>query len=471
MKIIALIDCDSFFCNCERLFRPDLKNKPIGVLSNNDGCFVSRTPELKQIGIPMGAPYFKFKDICIKNRINVFSSNFSLYTNISDRLMEELKAFDKNVEPYSVDEAFLDLTDSFYTNFQNENNSSKSHCYQNLEENDLYKQLMVFAYKIKSTISKNIGIPVSIGVGSNKVLAKLATEIAKKDKTTFGVFEVITKKNLNFALDKTPVEDIWGVGRSSSAKLRNLKINTAKDFKEYPHDKYILKLFTKTGLHIKKSLAEEISPESTITFFGKTQNPILKKRSTLTIDSLTNSKPQKKSILCSRSFGKGVYDFESLLQAISNHVSNASSKLRNQKSVCSKLAIFIRTSRHDPNSSYKGHREVILDFPTDDTRVLIQKAKCLLKEIFKPKEKYKKAGVYLSQIESKEHHQCTFNELEFKTETSNKLMSCLDEINKKYGQGTLQVASCLGKTESWKMNRKQHSPRYTNSWIEIPKAK
>lgn len=420
VSAIALVDCDSFFCNCERIFRPDLKNKPIGVLSNNDGCFVSRTPELKKIGIPMGAPYFQYKDLCKKNNVNVFSSNFALYTNISDRVMATLSQFSPEMEAYSVDEGFLNL----------------SHVKSS--------SLGEYAKQIKNTIQKNIGIPVSIGIGANKVQAKIATEVAKKNPQHNGIFDVTIPENLEFALNQVPVEDIWGVGRRTAAELRSIHINTAKDFRDFSNDYHIKKKFTKTGLLIKKELEG------------------------CYLLSLNKKFSPKKSIMCSRSFGKPITKIEDLQEAIAHYASNACEKLREQNSVCSSVSIFIRTSRFNESARYNASEPCILMSATDDTRIIVRHAIEALNKIYKSGYEYKKAGVLLSTISNLEDIQ--FNLFQ-KTQTTNNLMNSLDKINKKYGPGSLKVAACGVNKKKWNMNRKHHSPRFVSDWNELPIAK
>ena len=221
-KIYALVDCNSFFCSCERVFRPDLKDRPVGVLSNNDGCFIARTSELKALGVKMGDPYFKVKKLCDKYNVSVFSSNFSLYTNMSDRVMSILSSFAPQLEVYSVDEAFLDLTGLQY---------------------DLDK----YARHIKEVVYRWTGIPVSVGIGPSKTLAKLANSIAKKSPKARGVVNLGEKKLQDVALKMTEIEDVWGIGSKSSAKLRALGIKSALDFRDYSNEKNIQKILTKLG--------------------------------------------------------------------------------------------------------------------------------------------------------------------------------------------------------------------------------
>ncbi len=219
-KIIALVDCNSFYCSCERLFRPDLMSRPVGVLSNNDGCFVSRTNELKKLGVPMGAPYFQYKDLCEKNQVAVFSANFSLYTNISDRVMNTLFDFTPILEVYSVDEAFLDLT--------------------GMDE----KTILDYCKEIKNTVERNTGIPVGIGIGRTKVLAKLANKMAKKDPKYHGVYSALLDHDREHLLKSIDIEDVWGIGRQNSIKFKSMNIKKAIDLRNFKNTHLIQKIFT-----------------------------------------------------------------------------------------------------------------------------------------------------------------------------------------------------------------------------------
>jgi DNA polymerase V len=228
MASFALIDCNSFYCSCERVFRPDLKDMPVIVLSNNDGCAVARTNEAKALGIKMGEPYFKIKEICKNNNVAVFSSNFSLYTNLSDRVMKVISKNCPQVEVYSIDEAFADMKGI-----------------RNVTEH---------ATRLRSTIMQNVGIPTSIGLAPTKVLAKIANHIAKRSLKANGVVNLNEKRLQDIALKMVEVGDIWGVGRANSQKLKMMGIHTAYDFREFKNERIIQKVFTKVGLQIKHEL-------------------------------------------------------------------------------------------------------------------------------------------------------------------------------------------------------------------------
>ena len=280
---IALVDCDNFYVSCERVFTPRLKDKPVVVLSNNDGCIVARSQEAKALGIPMGAPFFQYQKLIQNHEVKVYSSNYALYGDMSQRVMETLKCFSPNVEIYSIDEAFLDLT-----GFSN----------QSLTE---------YGTLIRNTIKKHIGIPVTIGIAPTKVLAKIATRIAKKDKTLKGVFDITTHPKIDELLKTIAVEDVWGIGRQYTKLLNSQGILTAKDLK-YASPKWIQKHLTIVGLRILKELNGE---------------PCI---------PLEELPPPKKGIICSRSFGKPIETLEEITEAISEYVSRAAQKLRAQNS-------------------------------------------------------------------------------------------------------------------------------------------
>ncbi|MCB0391329.1 MAG: Y-family DNA polymerase [Bdellovibrionales bacterium] len=421
-KIYALVDCNSFFCSCERLFRPDLQQKPVGVLSNNDGCFVSRTKELKALGVKMGAPYFQVKDICDKHGVHVFSSNFSLYTNMSDRVMLTLAEFTPELEVYSVDEAFLNLS-----GFEN----------WNLEE---------YARKIKATVERNTGIPVSLGIGPTKTLAKIANHIAKKSDKAQGVVCLLDKHLQDKALERVSVEDIWGVGRANARKLRALNLHTAKEFRDFKNDKLIQKQFTKVGLQIKEELQGYPRFELSI------------------------AASKKKQIVCSRTFGTPVFELQALREAVANYVSSACEKLRKQDSVCFSIEVFMRTSPFKNVPQYYAVDGQKMLSGTSDTRKVIKYAMQVLDKLYKAGYEYKKAGVRLSTIIDKGQAQMSLFDAPDDIE-SDHLMKCLDQVNARDGAGTLKVASCGLTNKAWAMNRNMKSPRYVTGWTELKPVK
>lgn len=417
-KIIALVDCNAFYCSCERLFRPDLLKRPVGVLSNNDGCFVSRTNELKALGIPMGAPYFQVKDICDKHKAVVFSANFSLYTNISDRVMNTLFNFTPNLEVYSVDEAFLDLT--------------------GFDEN----QIETYCKLIKDTVERNTGIPVGIGVGRTKVLAKLANRIAKNDPRHQGIYSVLKKENLEAALFKVEIGDVWGIGRQNAIKFKILGIKTAKNFRDFPNIKMIQSQFTKVGRMIQDELRE------------------------ITCFTINEEVPKKKEIMSSRTFGLPVFDKRSLQEALASYASLACEKLRSQNSVCSEVEIYIRTNPFKDVEQYVRANSKKLDSATCDTRKIIRATFELLEEIFIFGYEYKKVAVKLMRLQDATEYQVSLFGV-YDTKEDLALMKLMDKVNARDGHETLKIAACGVNKQAWFMKQNLKSPRYVTGWSEL----
>lgn len=420
-KVFAMVDCNSFYCSCERLFNPSLHNKPVIVLSNNDGCAVARTPEAKALGIAMGAPYFKIKQLCEKHNVAVFSSNFSLYTNISDRVMSVLRELCVEIEVYSVDEAWLDIT-------------------------GITKDYLAYGRYIKETVERRVGIPVGVGIAPTKTMSKLANRIAKKSIKSQGVVDLTNSKYWDVALERVEVGDIWGIARASEAKLHMLGIKTAKDFAHYKNDHVIQKLLTKTGLQRKKELQG------------------------IRCFDLQLVADDKKVIRSSRTFGNSIYEKESLKQAIANHVTSACEKLRKQKSVCSSISIFIRTSPFKNIPQYYGYDVFRVPVPTSDTRKLISFAWYLIDRCYRGGYEYKKAGIELHDIIQKDQAQLNlFYPADTKKDET--LMATLDRINNLEGPKTIKSLACGVNNESWRMLREHKSPRFTTSWNELPFVK
>jgi len=415
-KSIALIDCNSFYCSCERLFRPELNNKAIVVLSNNDGCAISRTAEAKRLGIKMGEPFFKFKNLINQNKLFVFSSNFALYTDISKRVMLTIASHSPEIEVYSVDEAFADFTGI-----------------QNLSEH---------AHFIKNKIMQDTGIPVGVGIGPTKVLAKVANHLAKKSLIANGVVNLTEQKFIDIALKRIPIEDVWGIGRASSQKLINLGIKNGYDFCYYKNEEVILKTLSKTGLQIKHELMG-------INCFG-----------------LNEKIETKKEIMCSRTFGVSLSTKDQLKESIANYICDAAEKLRKQNSLCSELNVFARTNPFNEKSQYFMFERLKLINPTCDSRKLISEASRLVEKGYKEGFEYKKAGIKLSSFnESTELQLDMFQEGDsFK---SLKLMETMDKINYIEGKGSIQLGACGLIDHAWRMNRNHKSPRYTTSWNDL----
>jgi DNA polymerase V len=417
MKLIALVDCNSFYCSCERIFRPDLINKPVVVLSNNDGCAISRTTEAKALGIEMGAPYFKIKKYCELKKIHIFSTNFSLYTDISRRVMNIIIEESPSAEVYSVDEAFIDVSG--------------------------IKDIEEFSKRLKEKIYKKTKIPVSIGVGPTKALAKIANNLAKKSKKSKGIVILKEKRLQDVALARTPVEKIWGIGRANSEKMNRLGIKTAKDFRDYKNTKLIQKIFTKVGLQLQEELKGEIR-------FG-----------------LDYDITKKKEIMCSRTFGSTVNTKKDLKESVANYVSDVAKKIRDQGSLCTKITVFARTNPHNEEvPQYYMHGEKKLTNPTSNTFKLIEHALEIVELGYREGYAYKKAGVRISNFYGEKEYQIDLFE-EQESEEEKKLMHVMDKLNNYNGNGTIKSLACGLNNDAFKMNRNHKSQRYTTHWDEL----
>ena len=417
-KKIALVDCNSFYVSCETLFNPKLKNKPVVVLSNNDGCIISRSNEAKALGIKMGEPYFKEKDTIVKNNVQVFSSNYSLYGDISRRVMRTLKRFNSDIEVYSIDEAFLDLS-----NFSDD------------EVEDVGKE-------IRNTVLQWTGIPTSIGIAKTKTLSKVANHIAKKKQS--GVVNLIGIENIDPILEKVEINDVWGVG------------------------KQLTKFYNKNGIYNAKQLKNKSN-----TWIKKSSN-VLSSRTAMELRGIpcidleaTTSK--RKSCVVSRSFGKRVENFQELKEAVANYSLNASEKIRSESLIAKSITIFIRTS---PFQSRFGHysNSKTIDFPiaTNNSIEIVKVALTGLETIFKNGYRYQKAGVMLTGLSNSNDGKNLFSSE--KDEKINSLMRSIDNTNRRYGRATLSLASA-GVHKKWNMRRQHSSKIDTADYYCLPTIK
>ncbi len=416
-KILALVDCNSFYCSCERVFNPRLEGKPVVVLSNNDGCAISRTDEAKALGIEMGVPFFKIKDLIRRHKIHVFSSNYTLYGDMSRRIMNLLKDFTPDLEVYSIDEAFLDLS-GFKT--------------RNIEK---YAQL------IRSTILTQTGIPVSIGLGSTKVLAKMANRLAKrKSAQTEGVFSLLDKKTQDHELAHFEVRDVWGIGRQSARKLNHLGIFSAKQLRDCD-ERLIQKQLTVVGARLVQEL---------------------RGISCLTLEQMPK---ERKTICSSRSFGRPVFKLDELKEAIAHHVHSTAEKLRKDRSLAQALIVFIQTNPHKSVPQYYNSTLVELPVGSSSTPKLIRHAFCALASIFREGYEYKKCGVILNDLQPKANSQLDlFSSGD--TLQDEILMQTMDAINRREGSGTIKPAAC-GVDPFWRGRRELRSQAYTTRWSEL----
>ncbi len=419
--MFALIDCNNFYASCERVFNPKLDKKPLVILSNNDGCVISRSNEAKALEIPMGAPAFKYQSVFKKNNIHIFSSNFPLYGDISSRVMSILSSFTPNIEIYSIDEAFLKLE-----GFEN----------YNLEE---------YCKKIKERILKWTGIPVSIGIAPTKALAKAANRISKKfPKKTNGIYMIDSNEKRIKTLKWLEIENVWGIGFRHAKKLRNIKIRNAYDFISL-NDNWVRKKMSVLGVRLKKELE------------GKS------------ILDLEEVRSPKKAIATTRSFKNTITDFEDIKERISTFSVCCAEKLRSQNSNCNSVYIFIKSNKFLKNKpQYRNGIVMTIPFSTNSNIVVSKYAIKGLKKIFKAKIKYKKAGVIVMGITSNQNYQ--INLFENENIKHKKLMKAVDFIQKKEGQNKIKLANQDLKRR-WKMKQENLSSNYTTKLNEIIKVK
>jgi DNA polymerase V len=419
MKIFALIDCNNFYVSCERVFDPSLRNRPVMVLSNNDGCVIARSPEVKKAGIKMGEPFFKVKPLAKKLQIRVFSSNYALYADMSSRVMKIIADFFPETEIYSIDESFALL----------------DNCVFDIEK---------YCTDIKNKIYKYTGIPVSIGIGQSKTMAKIASSIAKSQGKT-NVFSFVKNKNTDNYLKNFNVEDIWGIGRKSASYLYSKGIKTAYQLKNTPFNA----LKSKMGINGLRTIQEL----NNISCYPLESNP-----------------PASKSIRSSRSFPNPVNNKNSLKEAVSTFSSIAGLKLRKQQSKAKYLTVFLMTDRFKTDFKFLA-KTIDFDFPVNDDFSLVNASLKGLDQIYSKSFFYKKAGIVLGNINHEDFNQMTFfnnNNIEKKES----VMEIFDKINDKFGKNTLKISSCgINKSLGWQMRRKMCSPLYTTSWNDLPKAR
>lgn len=414
-NIYALIDCDNFYVSCERVFRPDLIGKPVVVLSNNDGCIVSRSNEAKKLGIQMGIPYFKAEEVIKENRVSVFSSNYALYADISSRVVEILKMFSPNIEVYSIDEAFitLNLTHSNFTKYGKE---------------------------IRERILKDVGIPTTVGIAYTKTLTKIATKIGKKNIEYGGVVSLLDENDMY--LEMVDVEDIWGVGRQYSKWLRSINISNAKALK-YANRQIIRHRMTVQGL------------KTVLELNGIDCIP------------LNSNRVLKKSITSSKSFGIKTDSLEDIKRALAIDVAQAGEKLREQGSVAGTLTVFI-LSNPFKTLFYSNSISITLPYRVSDTPNLIKYSLIGLERIFKSGYIYKKCGVVLTNISTVKDVQLDLFNSSFINDFNikNKAMITMDRINRKWGRDTIKIGS-MGIENTLKMKQDMISNRYTTDWNNL----
>jgi DNA polymerase V len=421
--MVSIVDCNSFYCSCERLFKPQLENKPVVVLSNNDGCIVSRSDEAKAIGVEMAGPYFLAKHLIEQNNVSVFSSNYNLYGDLSMRVMDTLRSIagKEKVEVYSVDEAFVDLSI--------------------VPIHELYST----AVEMKSLVEQWTGISVSIGVAPTKTLAKLANYIAKKNKQASGCVVVLaTKEQQREALQQTRLNNIWGIGHANAQKLFNLGITSGWELagmrEEWAH--------THLGGVVGVRLIKELRGEPAV--------------------DLKKELVEKKMIATTRMFGSAVDNIQDIKEAVATYTSRAAEKLRRQYSAAKVISVFIVEKDQDHSLNFHGataSTHTTLPMATSITQELIKPALELVDNLYKPGFEYKKAGVMLSGLVPDSSVQGNL----FRSETQNtgrRLMDMMDNINFSQRDDILKFASS-GTTRDWKMRQELRSGRYTTRWDEL----
>ena len=418
--MFALADCNNFFASCERVFRPDLQGKPVIVLSNNDGCAVARSNEAKALGIKMGAPFFKIKHIVEKNNVAVFSGNMALYGDMSQRVRWVLEEFAPAVEVYSIDEAFLDLRGMDNVDFD------------------------AYAKKISSECWRQTSIPVSVGIAPTKTLAKIASKLCKQYPKLRGGCYMHRPQDIEKVLRKFPIEDVWGIGRKSCAKLLSMGVKTAWDYTQLPENA-VRKMLALPGVRTWRELRGVPCIEFEDGFEAK------------------------QSICVSRSFAHEITDVEELAEQIANFASSMAEKLRQQRSVACEMAVFAYTNRFKDNEPQTyGNSLVHFEQPSNDQRTIVASAVAAAHELYKKGYGYKKAGVVATHIIQESDVVHSLFEDSQAAEREHRITSALDAINSTFGRGTVKLAaqgSGLIKSSSEKQ-----SPHYTTLWSDIPKV-
>lgn len=426
MPVFALVDCNNFYASCEKLFNPKVKNRPVVVLSNNDGCVVARSAEVKALGIPMGVPWFKIREDAKRYGIVAFSSNYELYADMSNRCVEILSGFTPNLEVYSIDESFLELSGFERKGYQE------------------------YGAEIRQRIADWLGLAVCVGIGPTKTLAKLANHCAKKGLAgQDGVcdFTRMSASDLATLFAKIEVGEVWGVGRKITTRLEEM------------------------GIHNVLQL-HDADPETIRSRFSVVLERTVRELRGVSCLSLEEVVPEKQQIMSSRSFGQLVYDLEELEEAVASYIGRAAEKLRAQDSLAGALQVYIRTNIFKPEApQYQRSITVPLPEATADSRVLTQWGLRVLRRIYRPGFGYHKAGITLMNILPRANQQ--FSLLvpsSLANSRSEMLMGVLDSINERYGRGSLRIAA-EGVDKTWQMRRANLSPGYTTDWCGLPVVK
>jgi DNA polymerase V len=423
-RVFALIDCNNFFVSCERVFRPDLEGKPVIVLSSNDGCAVARSNEAKALGIPMGAPVFKYRQLLERHNVVQFSANFELYGDISKRITHLLATITPRIEVYSVDESFLDLSELGISSYT------------------------AWGHGVRERIQQWIGVPVSIGIATSKTLAKLASERAKKDPELNGVLDLASASETErqLRLQATPVQDIWGVGWRLAPRLKAEGISTA--------------------LHLANA-----SPKRAGQLMGIHGRQMVAELNGLSCIPLEREGRACKSIAATRTFGEDTKEFGVLEAAIATFATRASFKLRQSHQLTRRAAIFLTTNKHKPGYR-RWYQEIQLPYPSADTGLLVSRLVEVLETIYNPQASYHRAGVMLFDFVPDSHLQTDLlGTVDIAAHTrSQARMEAIDTINGRFGRGHIRYAA-EGLGQAWEPKHQLRSPRYTTVWDELPVTK
>lgn len=418
--MIAIVDCNNFYASCERLFNPKIRSSPVVVLSNNDGCVVARSEEAKALGIKMGEPAFSIEDMLVKNNVAVFSSNYTLYGSVSNRVMSVLANYSPHMEIYSIDEAFLDFSGM----------------------NNLYSR----AADIKATIIRDVGIPVSVGVAPTKTLAKMANRFTKKHSRDIGVHVLDSAEKITATLAATPVEDIWGVGTQYAALLKKHNMHTALEF-SHASDDWVRKEMSVVGLRMLHELRGIPSIQ------------------------LEEEPPPKKGVCVSRSFGKLLTEKNDVREALASYIAICGERMRRQKSCVRMLTIFLHTNNfRTQDKQYYRSINVQLPTATNSTKELIHYAMMGLDKIFKPGFNFKKVGVLAQDLVPEDQvQQNLFSEADLEKDA--RLMKALDSINQHFSNKQLVRFAIQGNGRKWKLKQEKLSPCFTTRAVEMLRAK
>jgi DNA polymerase V len=418
-KAFALVDCNNFFVSCERVFNPKLEGRPVVVLSSNDGCVVARSNEAKALGIPMGAPVFQVRDVLRTHGVVQLSGNHALYGDLSRRVMATIAELAPDLEVYSIDEAFVP---------------------------DCHPES---ARAIRTAIRTRVGIPVSVGLGATKTLAKAANHVAKKHPEHGGVFSLADDSHADEWLEKIPVGDLWGIGRRTAPKLEQAGFRTARAFRDAPDD-WIRRRLGVTGLHVALELRG------------------------VSCSTMGDRPDVRKSIISSRSFGRPVASLAELKEAIASHAASAAETLRAESLFASRVSVFIGAKRHQYGGRYPSGASIEIAPATSDTSELIHATHGILARLHRPDAAYLKAGVMLSGFVSSRSPQLNLfpamNPVSPERLRGARMLKAVDRLNARWGRDTVRMAA-EGIRRGWKSRAASRTPRYTSSWDELPVVK